>query len=134
MAVLKTVARRTVKLLLGLLLLVTALYLILLVINWQDAEPNADSLHMQSLLQQDAIPAEQNGYHYYLAHNAKNELLLSGPLEELYRQCGEVEACTASLNAQTDLAELIAEHTCLSGTIAWPAVIFMASLAGGEKR
>ncbi|MAD73515.1 MAG: hypothetical protein CML20_01700 [Rheinheimera sp.] len=110
MAVLKTVARRTVKLLLGLFLLVTALYLILLVINWQDAKPNADSLHMQSLLQQDAIPAEQNGYHYYLAHNAKNELLLSGPLEELYRQCNEAEACKASLNAETDLAAQVAEQ------------------------
>ena len=110
MALLNAVARGTAKLLLGLFLLATALYLILLVINWQDAKPNAASLHMQSLLQQDAIPAEQNGYHYYLAKNANNELLLSGPLQELYHQCGEAEACKASLTAQTDIAELIAQQ------------------------
>jgi hypothetical protein len=110
MAVIKSVARITTKLFVYLLLLIGACYLLLLIINWQDAKPNADSLHMQSLLQQEKIPAEQNGYQYYLAHNAKNELLLSEPLQELYRQCGEAEACKASLNAETDLAALVAEQ------------------------
>ncbi|MBV2129266.1 hypothetical protein [Arsukibacterium indicum] len=110
MAVLKTLARGTGKLIIGLLLLITAFYLILLAINWQDAKPNAASLHMQSLLQQPPIPAAQNGYQYYLAHNAKNELLLSGPLQELYRQCGEAQSCHDALDSQTDLTALIAEQ------------------------
>tara|TARA_R110002126_G_scaffold54341_3_gene147141 strand:+ start:1327 stop:2367 length:1041 start_codon:yes stop_codon:yes gene_type:complete len=110
MAVLKSVARITAKLLISLLLLIGACYLLLLVINWQDAEPNADSLHMQNLLQQDALPAAENGYQYFLAHNTNAELLLTGPLQQLDSQCREAGACNASLNTQTDLAELIAQQ------------------------
>ncbi|SNY49662.1 hypothetical protein SAMN06297280_1495 [Arsukibacterium tuosuense] len=110
MAVLKTLARGTVKLLVGLLLLLAGFYLILLAINWQDAKPNAASLHMQSLLQPPPIPAAQNGYQYYLAHNASNELLLTGPLQQLYGQCSEALSCVDALNSQTDLAELVAEQ------------------------
>lgn len=110
MAVLKTLARGTVKLIVGLLLLLVGFYLLLLAINWQDAEPNPASLHLQSLLQKDQIPAEQNGYQYYLAHNASNELLLTGPLQQLYGQCSEAQSCDNALNSQTDLAGLIAEQ------------------------
>ncbi|WP_213998480.1 hypothetical protein [Arsukibacterium sp.] len=110
MAVLKTLARGTVKLLLGLLLLLTGFYLLLLAINWQDAKPNAASLRMQSLLQQPAIPAEQNGYQHFLANNASNGLMLTGPLQELYRQCNDAQACNDALNSQANLAELIAEQ------------------------
>lgn len=110
MAVLKTLVRSSGKLILGLLLLLAGLYLILLAINWQDAKPNDASLHMQSLLQQPPIPAEQNGFQYYLAHNANSELSLAGPLQELYRQCSEAQACKESLITQTDLAALIAEQ------------------------
>jgi len=110
MAIFKTLARGTVKLLLGLLLLLTGFYLLLLAINWQDAKPNAASLHMQSLLQPPPIPAAQNGYQYYLAHHTSNELLLSGQLQQLYRQCSEVPTCTAALAAQTNLPELIAQQ------------------------
>jgi hypothetical protein len=113
MAVLKTLARGTVKLILGLLLLLTGFYLLLLAINWQDAKPNAANLHMQSMLQQDVIPAAENGYQHFLAHNASNELLLSGTLQQLYGQCSEVQACKESLIAQTDLAALIAEQNQL---------------------
>lgn len=110
MAVLKTLVRGSIKFILGLLLLLTAFYLLLLVINWQDAKPNAASLHMQSLLQQPPIPAAQNGYQYYLAHNTNNDLLLSGPLQQLYGQCSDVQTCTEALAAQTDLTELIAQQ------------------------
>jgi hypothetical protein len=110
MAIFKTLARGTVKLLLGLLLLLTGFYLLLLVINWQDAKPNAASLHIQSLLQQPPIPAAQNGYQYYLAHSARNELLLSGQLKQLYGQCSEAQSCDDALSFHTDLAELIAEQ------------------------
>ena len=109
MAVLKTVARGTVKLLLGLLLLLIGFYLLLLAINWQDAKPNAASLHMQSLLQPPPIPAAQNGYQHFVAHHASNELRLSESLQQLYHQCNQQD-CAEALTAKTDLAKLIAEH------------------------
>ncbi|WP_019676338.1 hypothetical protein [Arsukibacterium perlucidum] len=109
MAVLKTVARGTVKLLLGLLLLLIGLYLLLLAINWQDAKPNDASLHMQSLLQPPPIPAAQNGYQHFVAHHANNELRLSESLQQLYHQCNQQD-CAEALTAKTDLAKLIAEH------------------------
>lgn len=98
------------KSLLAIVSLVILGYVLLLIVNWQDAKPNPDSLHMQSLLQQNAIPDAQNGYPYFMANLANKELHWSESLQTLKIQCSRQENCEELLAAQTNLPSLISEH------------------------
>ncbi|WP_333607560.1 hypothetical protein [Arsukibacterium sp.] len=118
MALLKTCTRIIGKSLLAIVLFIISCYLLLLIINWQDAKPNTASLHMQSLLQPQQIPAEQNGYQYFIAHNTHNELLLTGSLMELNQQCHHADACSSLLIKQDNLTALLAEQQPLQ-TFYW---------------
>ena len=99
---------KTLVILLG---AVATCYLVLLAINWQDEQPSAAALVLQQHLQAPPqLSQDNNGYRYFSAHSADNELSVSALLANLTRQCGGQDCHSALLELQPQLATVIAEH------------------------
>lgn len=113
MPVIRKTAHIVVKCLSGLLFLFSAGYVLLLLINWQDAQPNTASKQLQSLLQTAPVAPEHNGYLYFVANSNNHQLTLTGSLFSLSQQCQVAERCQNALSQQENLAELLATKPIL---------------------
>ncbi|QBL08523.1 hypothetical protein E0Z06_02830 [Rheinheimera sp. D18] len=113
MALLLKLVKGLGKFLAALVSLFVILYLLLVLINWQDEAPSEAAITLQQLQQSVAPDVEQsadnNGYLFLQQYELQGEYQLSEPLAQLLRQCNITE-CNAVLMAQPELALWIAQH------------------------
>ena len=93
-----------------LLSIVVTIYVVLLVINWQDEAPSTAASTMRTLQEVPAeITPDNNGYEYFRQHAGATEHMVSDTFSQLMRQC-DTEDCNTVLAAQPNVAQLIDEH------------------------
>lgn len=102
MAILRTIT----KIVGWLLLVLLSLYVMLLLVNWQDEAPSTAAIELQSIQQQVAVPADNNGYVYYVQRNHDLRSQLPTTVLDLL-QCQQQD-CNQMLAAhQEELTELL---------------------------